>query len=110
MGLISAVSGIQASSQLNPSREEEPQVSWSEMEAPWDDTKLCPVCLKYLCFKSCLLSCVVGHCLDLFLHVPDYAVQIFHAAVKTGHFECYLRSDTRLPMMYIGMLDLVILW
>ncbi|GAA6217908.1 L-threonine 3-dehydrogenase, mitochondrial-like isoform X2 [Lates japonicus] len=31
----------------------------------------------------------------------DYAVQIFHAAVKTGHFECNLRSDTRLPMMYI---------
>ncbi|XP_046887356.1 L-threonine 3-dehydrogenase, mitochondrial-like, partial [Hypomesus transpacificus] len=31
----------------------------------------------------------------------DYAVQIFHAAVKSGRFECNLRSDTRLPMMYI---------
>ncbi|XP_040032667.2 L-threonine 3-dehydrogenase, mitochondrial [Gasterosteus aculeatus] len=31
----------------------------------------------------------------------DYAVQIFHAAVKTGRFECNLRGDTRLPMMYI---------
>ncbi|CAL8307529.1 unnamed protein product [Merluccius merluccius] len=31
----------------------------------------------------------------------DYAVQIFHAAVKSGHFECNLRNDTRLPMMYI---------
>ncbi|XP_068446320.1 L-threonine 3-dehydrogenase, mitochondrial-like [Clinocottus analis] len=31
----------------------------------------------------------------------DYAVQIFHSAVKTGDFECNLRSDTRLPMMYI---------
>ncbi|XP_076008617.1 L-threonine 3-dehydrogenase, mitochondrial-like [Genypterus blacodes] len=31
----------------------------------------------------------------------DYAVQIFHAAVTSGHFECNLRSDTRLPMMYI---------
>ncbi|XP_008295997.1 L-threonine 3-dehydrogenase, mitochondrial-like [Stegastes partitus] len=31
----------------------------------------------------------------------DYAVQIFHAAVKSGHFECNLRSDTQLPMMYI---------
>ncbi|XP_063322728.1 L-threonine 3-dehydrogenase, mitochondrial-like isoform X1 [Pelmatolapia mariae] len=31
----------------------------------------------------------------------DYGVQIFHAAVKSGHFECNLRSDTRLPMMYI---------
>ncbi|XP_056445107.1 L-threonine 3-dehydrogenase, mitochondrial-like [Gadus chalcogrammus] len=31
----------------------------------------------------------------------DYAVQIFHSAVKSGHFECNLRSDTRLSMMYI---------
>ncbi|KAM8903604.1 L-threonine 3-dehydrogenase, mitochondrial-like isoform 2-T3 [Spinachia spinachia] len=31
----------------------------------------------------------------------DYAVQIFHAAMKTGRFECDLRADTRLPMMYI---------
>lgn len=34
--------------------------------------------------------------------LTDYAVQIFHAAVKSGCFECYLRRDTRLPMMYIG--------
>uniref|UniRef100_A0AC11E9Q0 Uncharacterized protein n=1 Tax=Ovis aries TaxID=9940 RepID=A0AC11E9Q0_SHEEP len=31
----------------------------------------------------------------------DYAVQIFHEAVKNGRFECNLRPDTRLPMMYI---------
>lgn len=36
------------------------------------------------------------------IRVPDYAVQIFHAAVKSGCFECNLRPDTQLPMMYIG--------
>ncbi|KAK9959450.1 hypothetical protein ABG768_009575 [Culter alburnus] len=31
----------------------------------------------------------------------DYAVQIFHNAVKTSKFVCNLRPDTRLPMMFI---------
>ena len=31
----------------------------------------------------------------------DYAVDIFRACVEDNTFNCYLRADTRLPMMYI---------
>ena len=31
----------------------------------------------------------------------DYAVQIFHDALTTGHHTYYLKADTRLTMMYI---------
>lgn len=31
----------------------------------------------------------------------DYAVDIFHKAMQTGGYECYLRADTQLPMMYM---------
>lgn len=36
------------------------------------------------------------------LFTSDYAVQIFHDALSTGHHECYLRANTRLPMMHIS--------
>jgi nucleoside-diphosphate-sugar epimerase len=32
----------------------------------------------------------------------DYAVHIFHAAVKTRHYDCFLKADTRLDLMYMA--------
>ncbi|XP_072937339.1 L-threonine 3-dehydrogenase, mitochondrial isoform X1 [Epargyreus clarus] len=31
----------------------------------------------------------------------DYAIAIFHDVLRKGHYECYLKPDTRLPMMHV---------
>jgi nucleoside-diphosphate-sugar epimerase len=31
----------------------------------------------------------------------DYAVEIYHEAIKTGNYECFLSEDTSLPMMFM---------
>lgn len=31
----------------------------------------------------------------------DYAIEIYHKAIKDGYYKCFLSKDTRLPMMYM---------
>lgn len=56
------------------------------------------------CYSLDLLKVHGGYnlCTKLYRSVfVDYAVNIFHDALKTGNFTSFLRANTRLPMMYI---------
>lgn len=44
---------------------------------------------------------VVGYQSDPGGGTTDYAVDIFHYAVRGETYECFLREDTRLPMLYM---------
>ncbi|MFK7924542.1 MAG: NAD-dependent epimerase/dehydratase family protein [Bacteroidia bacterium] len=44
---------------------------------------------------------IIGHQSDAGGGTTDYAVEIYHAALKTGKYECFLSADTVLPMIYM---------
>jgi nucleoside-diphosphate-sugar epimerase len=44
---------------------------------------------------------LIGYKADAGGGTTDYAVEIFHEAVRTHRYECFLSQDTMLPMMYM---------
>jgi nucleoside-diphosphate-sugar epimerase len=57
---------------------------------------------KYgLDIRGCRFPGIISHEMRPGGGTTDYAVAIFYDAVKNGRYTCFLREETRLPMMYM---------